>query len=118
MEIELPALQQCGHLVPGLVHAPAVDALKCDALENDVFGEVDRDGFVGQAKEGDASAAPHDVEGCSYRIWVACHFEHYVHSQAAGLLGNDLPYILLRRIEREVSLHFFCELAPVLVDLD
>src|SRR5271157_3442651 len=63
VKIEASALEQGGHLVPGLVHAAAVDALNGEAFEDDVFGEVERDGFRGEAEERDASAAADDVEG-------------------------------------------------------
>src|SRR5271154_5830734 len=61
MQVELAGLEQCGHLIPRLIHAASVDALHRDALENNVFGEVQRDGLGGQAEEGNSSTAPHDI---------------------------------------------------------
>ena len=40
-----PALSSGGHLIPGLVHAAAVDALDGDALENNVFGKFSEIGL-------------------------------------------------------------------------
>src|SRR5439155_24909113 len=40
MKIELAGFEERGHLIPGLVHAAAVDALNRDAFEDDVFGEI------------------------------------------------------------------------------
>src|SRR5450631_1544455 len=45
MQVEVVALEQRGHLVPGLVHAAAVDTLNGDAFENNVLGKIQRDGL-------------------------------------------------------------------------
>ncbi len=71
MKVELAMLEQRGHLIPGLVHAAAVDALHGDALKDDVFGEVERNRLGGKAEKRDASAAPHDVEGGSNGVGMA-----------------------------------------------
>ena len=43
VKIELARFEQRGHLIPGVVHSPAVNALHGDALKDDVFGEIQRD---------------------------------------------------------------------------
>src|SRR5580704_1838856 len=118
VQVELAGLEQGGHLVPGLVHAAAVDALDGEAFENDVFGEVERDRLGSQAKKGDAAPAAHDVEGCSDRTGVTGHFEDSVDAGSAGALHDDGVHVFLRGIEREVGFHLLCDVAAMLVDFD
>src|SRR5271156_1102977 len=118
MQIEFAGLQQRRHLIPGLVHAAPIDALYGDALKNNIFGKIQRDGLGGQAEEGNPAASPHDVEGGSNRIRMARHLEHHVDAEAAGFLHHDRADIFLRRIERIVGLHLARNLAPVLIHLD
>src|SRR5579859_6012009 len=47
MQVELAALEQRRHLIPGLIHAASIDALHRDALENNVFGKIQRDRLRG-----------------------------------------------------------------------
>src|SRR6266478_4016319 len=47
MQVELAALEQRGHLIPGLIHAASVDALDGDAFEDDVVREVQWNRFAG-----------------------------------------------------------------------
>src|SRR5437762_13152341 len=44
-EVQLSGLEQCRHLISGLVHATAVDSLDRNSLENNVFRKVQRYGF-------------------------------------------------------------------------
>src|SRR5713226_8539110 len=118
MKIEASALEQGGHLVPGLVHAPAVNALNGEAFENDVLGKVERDGFRGESEERDATAAADDVEGCPDGVGMAGHFEDHVDAEASGFVGDDSTHVSFGRIERVVGVHLGCELAPVFVDFD
>src|SRR5450631_379214 len=118
VKIETPAFEQGSHLVPGLVHAAAVDTLNGEAFENDVFGEVERYRFRGEAEERYTSATADDVEGGSNGVGMAGHFEDHVHTEASGFFGDDGTHIFLRRIERVVSVHPGCKLAPVFVDFD
>ena len=80
-------------MVPGLVHAAAVDALNGDAFEDDVFGEIQRDGFRGEAEEGDAASAAHDVEGGADGVGVSGHFENDVDTLASGFFVDDLAHV-------------------------
>src|ERR1700751_1425275 len=41
MEFQFARFEQTGHLIPGLIHPATVDSLDRDALEDDVFGEVE-----------------------------------------------------------------------------
>src|ERR1700688_656592 len=45
MQLKLAGFEQSGHLVPGLIHSASVDSLHRNALENYIFGEVERDGL-------------------------------------------------------------------------
>jgi len=118
MKIEASALQQGGHLIPGLVHAAAIDALNGEAFEDDVFGEIQRNRFRGEAEQRNASAAPNDVEGGSDGVGMAGHFEDHVHAKAFRFFGDDGANVFFGRIERVVGVHFCRELAPVFVDFD
>src|SRR5271170_6902100 len=93
MKIEASALQQSGHLIPGLVHAAPIDALNGDAFKNDVFGEIERNGLRRKAEERDAPAASHDVECGSNGIGMAGHFKNYVHTEASSFFGNNGTHV-------------------------
>src|SRR5579864_5472845 len=118
VQVELAGFQQRGHLVPGLIHAAAVDALDGDPLEDDVLGEIQRDGLGGQPEERDAPAAAHDVECRSDGARVAGHLEDDIHAKSACSLQDETSHVFFRRIEREVRLHFFSNVAAVFIDLD
>src|SRR5690349_16924459 len=45
VQVELSGLEKRSHLVPGLVHAAAIDALHGGAFENDVVGQINFDGL-------------------------------------------------------------------------
>ena len=49
VEFQPAAEEQVFHLVPGFEHPPAVDAQDRRAFEDDVVGQVERDGLGGQA---------------------------------------------------------------------
>src|ERR1039457_864469 len=51
MQVELVGLEQRGHLIPGLVHAAAVDALHGRAFEDDFFREVEFDWLGGNSQQ-------------------------------------------------------------------
>src|SRR5580704_12695284 len=99
MQIEFTVLEKRGHLIPGLVHATAVDALDGDALKNNVFGKVERDGLGRKTKERNAPTSAHYVEGGANGIGMSRHFEHRVDAQTVGALHDDRLHILSRRIE-------------------
>src|SRR5208282_2922465 len=84
MQIELAILEQRSHLIPGLVHAAAINALNRDALENNVFRKIQRDGLGSETEKGNASAAPHNVESCSNGVGMTGHFQHRVDPQTAS----------------------------------
>ena len=115
MQFEFAALEQGRHLIPGLVHAPSVDALNRQAFENDVFGKIERDGFRGQAKQRNSSAAAHNVESRPNRVRMSGHFQHHIHAQPACLFFDNRPHIFFRGVEHIVSLHLLRQLAPGLI---
>jgi DNA-binding CsgD family transcriptional regulator len=45
MQVELAVFEQSRHLIPGLVHAAAINALDGDALEDNVLGKIERNWF-------------------------------------------------------------------------
>src|ERR1700678_2484685 len=115
MQIEFAVLEQRRHLIPSLVHAPPVDTLDSDALKNNVLGKVERDWLGGKTKERNAPPATYDVERCSNRVGMPGHFEHRVDTQAVGSLHDDRSHVLLRRVERQIGVHLFRKLSPVVV---
>src|SRR5579863_1345257 len=118
MQVQFAALQQRGHLIPGLVHAASVDALDRNSLEDDVFGEVQRDRFRCESEQRNSSSSPHDVERSANRVGMSRHFEDDIYAQAARLLHHDLIYVFFRRIEYVVRLHLACNAGAVFVHLD
>ena len=88
MKIEFPALEQSRHLIPGLIHPTPADALNGDALENNVFREIQRNGLGSKTEQRNSSAAPDDIKSGSNGARVTCHFKHHVHAQSARLLHD------------------------------
>src|SRR4051812_21767454 len=99
MQVQFAGLEQRLHLVPGLVHASAIDALHRDALKNYVFGKVQRDGLGGQAEQGDATTASHNVEPCSDGVGVAGHLQHHVNAQSSRRVHHRCSDVVRLGIE-------------------
>jgi hypothetical protein len=118
MKIQLAAFEQRRHLIPGLIHAASVDALDGDAFEDDVFGEVQRDGLGGETEEGDAAAASDDVEGCSDRVGMAGHFKDDIDAEASGFFHDDVVDVFFRGIKNVVGVHLAGDAGAMLVDFD
>src|SRR5205823_2565875 len=79
MQIELARSEQRGHLIPGLVHQAAIDALNGCAFEDDVVGEVQFNWLRRNAEEGDAAAEAQNLESCSDCVGLASHLQHHVY---------------------------------------
>src|SRR5664280_1436269 len=90
MQVELVGLEQRGHLVPGLVHAAAVDALHGCAFEDDFFREVEFDWLGGNPEKGHAATETQDLEACSDGFGPSGHLQHDVDASAAGVVHHDL----------------------------
>ena len=77
-------LEHDGHLVPGLVHLAAVDALDRDHVEDDGV-PVDGDLAGGDAEHGDLAAVAHVGEHVAEGVGVAGHLqadvEAFLHAQ-------------------------------------
>src|SRR5581483_1577369 len=112
------AFQQRRHLIPGLIHAAAIDALNRQPFENDVFGKIQGDGLRGQAKKGNPASAAHNVESSSNGGGMAGHLEHDINSESPSRLHDELGYVLVGRVEHKVCLHLLRDSTTVLVDLD
>ena len=66
--------QHHGHLVPGLVHFAAVDALDGEHVEDDL-APVDGDLVGGDAEHGDLAAVAHVGDHVAEGVGVAGHLE-------------------------------------------
>src|ERR1019366_3013917 len=95
MQVKLVGLEQCGHLIPGLVHAASVDALHGRAFEDDFFREVEFDWLGGNSEEGHAATETQDFESCSDGFGAPGHLQHDVHAGAAGVVHHDLVHVVL-----------------------
>src|ERR1035441_6100749 len=118
MQVELVGLEQRGHLVPGLVHAAAVDALHGRAFEDDFFREVKFDWLGGNSEEGHAAAETQYLESGSDGFGSPGHLQHDVDAGAIGVVHHDLVDIVLGGIEDEVGLHLLGDLAAMFVDFE
>src|SRR5208283_6216573 len=88
-EVELVGLKQRGHLIPGLVHAAAVDALHGCAFEDHFFCEVEFDGAGGNSEQRHAATKTQDFESCSNGLGTSGHFQNHVHAGAASMVHHD-----------------------------
>ena len=86
-------LEHDGHLVPGLVHFPAVDALDGEHVEDDRV-PVDGHFLVGDAEHGDLAAVAHVGQHVAKGLRVAGHFqadvEALLHAQLLLHVGERL----------------------------
>jgi hypothetical protein len=71
------AQHQLGHLVPGLVHLPAVDAVDGEALEDDLV-PVGAGALGHDPEHRDLAAVVHAVEHVVEGARVAAHFQAHV----------------------------------------
>src|SRR6185312_14779171 len=78
-----------GHLVPGLVHAPAVDALQGESLEDHPI-PVDAGALGLDAEQGDLAAVVHAVEHVVERARVAAHLQAHVEALHVEILHHVL----------------------------
>src|SRR5581483_9104180 len=118
MKVKLSGFEQGSHLIPGLVHAATINALDGDAFEDDVFGEIKRNGLGGKSEERNASAATNDVESCSNSVGMSSHLEDHVHAIASCLFHHDGVHVVLAGIKDEVRLHFLGKAAAMFIDFD
>src|SRR5690606_8395876 len=106
---------QLGHLVPGLVHAPAVDALHGQALEDDPVPVHAR--ALGQdAEQGHLAAVVHRVEHVVEGVRVAAHLQtdvEAVHVQ----VGHHVAQRGAGDVDHAGRAHVGGELEPVVVDV-
>src|SRR6188474_3894921 len=111
-----PALQHRRHLVPGLEHLAAVDALDDEALEDHL---VPVDGGVARrnAEQRHAAAVMHGPQQIPESGWVTRHLESDVealdHSERLHRVVERLP----RDVDRARCAHLSGELETVVVDV-
>ena len=107
--IELPAQEKSAHLVPGLVHLAADDAVHGDPLEDDLIGEIDRDFPVRNAEQLHPPAQPHRRECLVQRRRHTRHLAHHVRA-FLGSLGEDRLYdVVPLCVDGDVRAHFLRE---------
>lgn len=108
-EVEAAGEEKVFDLVPGFEHFAAVDAEDGGAFEDDVVGEVERDGFGGEAEEGGGAAVAKGGEALADGFGMAAHFEQHfgalIVRELAGLRGPGVVF----GVERFVGAEFFGE---------
>ena len=103
------------HLVPGFVHAPAVDAVQGQTLEDHLV-PVDA-GAVGQdAEQGDLAAVVHAIEHVVEGSRMAGHFERDVEALHVQVAHHVL-HRLLRDVHHPRGAHVGGELQAIVVDV-
>src|SRR5208282_1083562 len=105
-------------LIPGLVHAAAVDALHGCAFEDHFFCEIEFDGAGRNAEERHAATETQDFESCSNGLGAARHFQHDINAGAARVVHHDAVHVVLGGIEHEIRAHLLRDLAAMFVYLD
>ncbi len=111
-----PRLQQGGHLVPGLEHLPAVDALDPQPLEDDLV-PVDRHRVGEDPEHGDPAAMGHRVEHLAERRGVAAHLQAHVEPLGHALLDHHLAEVVVRDVHHAGRAHDPRQLEAVGVDV-
>src|SRR5581483_6297856 len=100
------------HLVPGLVHLAAVDALDREHVEDDRV-EADRHLAGGDPEQRDPAAVGHVREHAPERVGVAGHLESDVEALRHPELALDVVQLALAHVDRERRAHPPGELEPV-----
>ena len=95
--IELTAAKEAAHLVPGLVHLAAGDAVEGEALEDHVAREVHLGGPARRAEEVDPSAQPRGRERLGVTARMAAHLADEVHAVSAGELEDPGEHVVRAR---------------------
>src|SRR5438552_3362980 len=110
------AMQHHGHLVPGFVHLPAVNAFDREHVEHD-FLPVNRHFLGGYAQHCDFSAMAHVVDHVAEGHGMAGHLEPDVET----LLHTEFPLRLANTgvadIQYQCRSHLFRQFEAVLVDI-
>ena len=95
-------LEHDGHLVPGFVHLPAINALEIEHVEDDDV-PVDGEFLVGDAEHGDLAAVAHVGEHVAERRRVAGHFQADVEAFAHAELLLHVGQRRRSRIDGQVG---------------
>ncbi len=104
-----------GHLVPGLVHAPAVDALQGEAFEDHLV-PVDAGAARHDAEHRDLAAVVHAVKHVAERARVAAHLQAYVEAFDVQVLDGVFQR-LLGNVDHPRGAHVGGEFEAVVVDV-
>ena len=108
------ALEHAAHLVPGLEHLSAVDALEDEALE-DHAAPVDGDFARRDAEDGDATAVVHGREHALQRGRIAAHLEADVEALGHAELRHHVFDLLTGHVQHTRGAHASSELEAVVV---
>ena len=103
-----PALDHGGHLVPGVVHLPSVDAADREHVEDDLV-PVDGGLRGHDPQERDPPAVRHVVDHVVKGLGAARHLEPHVKSLLHPELGLDLGEVLAGDVHHARGAHLRCE---------
>src|SRR5674476_871876 len=99
-----PGLEHHRHLVPGLVHLPAVDAAERQHLEDDLI-DIQRDLRGGDPEDRDAPAVGHAGDRGAERGGVAGHLQGDVEPLRHPQPRRDVAEVALARVDRDRGPH-------------
>ena len=92
--VELAGAEEAAHLVPGLVHLAAGDAVERESLEDHVAGEVHLGGAARRAEQVHPPAEARRGEGLRMTARMAAHLADQVHAVAAGQLADPGKHVV------------------------
>src|SRR2546430_3764557 len=92
-QVEFAGPEQRLHLVPGLVHQAAIDALHDSALKDQVFGEVHLDGNRRNTEQRDAATEAQDVESRFDTVGMSRHLKYNVHASSVSAFEDKLLHV-------------------------
>ena len=104
------------HLVPGLVHLAAVDALQRQHVEDEGV-EVELNGGRRDPEDGDAAAVRHLGDSRAKCIRASGHLEHHVETLAHAELLLYVGKVALARVDGERRTHPAREVEPAGVEI-
>ena len=109
-----PALQHGGHLVPGLEHLTAVNALHVQALEDDL---IPRDAGVlrHDAEQGYRATMVHRAQQVAEGVRVAGHLHAHVKPFFHPQVFHHVIELLAGNVDGARGTHLLCQIQAVVI---
>ncbi len=110
------ALQHHRHLIPGLVHFAAVDAVNCEHIEDDL-SPVDGDIGGGDAEHGNFSAVGHVVQHAAEGVSITGHFQSHIEAFGHPQFALHVFEFFGANIDSASSAHATCQFQTPWIDI-